>query len=266
MQGLAGVAPFVGKWMTSLPTQISQHIDLNIPGKPGTGGSDYASFVCASVPAFSISSLSWDYRQTYHNPTDTFDKVIIDDVTNNAVLTAMLTYLASEEPEMLPRDHSVLGLESQDRRARDLAPVPRAGQERDGYFRRVGYAVQALLLSGSPGPAWTPLGPGRARPFLPGPGIGHRGRVLKGGQIAEEAGSTWVGGPGWSSANSLAVGGGGFALLKEWNWPAPRVAAVQSGHGVRRSLLSILGAAGSGSSWGRLAFSWARDMPKSRIS
>ncbi|MBT8396029.1 MAG: M20/M25/M40 family metallo-hydrolase, partial [Gemmatimonadetes bacterium] len=84
MQGLAGVAPFMGKWMTALPTQISQHIDLNIPGRPGTGGSDYASFVCASVPAFSLSSLSWDYGQTYHNPTDTFDKVIIDDVTNNA--------------------------------------------------------------------------------------------------------------------------------------------------------------------------------------
>ncbi|MFC1791244.1 M20/M25/M40 family metallo-hydrolase, partial [Gemmatimonadota bacterium] len=71
MQGLAGVAPFVAEWMTALPTQISQHIDLNIPGRPGTGGSDYASFVCASVPAFSISSLSWAYSQTYHNPTDT---------------------------------------------------------------------------------------------------------------------------------------------------------------------------------------------------
>jgi len=136
MQGLAGVAPFVGEWMTALPTQISQHIDLTIPGNPGTGGSDFASFVCASVPAFSISSHSWSYRQTYHNPTDTFDKVIIDDVTNNAVLTAMLAYMAAEEEEMLPRDHRVLG------------PNPRTGEpgawpqcreparNGDGYFRR----------------------------------------------------------------------------------------------------------------------------------
>ncbi|MFH1762620.1 MAG: M20/M25/M40 family metallo-hydrolase [Gemmatimonadota bacterium] len=136
MQGLSGVAPFVSGWMTALPSQISQHIDLNIPGNPGTGGSDYASFVCASVPAFSISSLSWTYSQTYHNPTDTFDKVIIDDVTNNAVLTAMLAYMASEEEEMLPRDHRVLG------------PNPRTGEpgtwpecreparNGDGYFRR----------------------------------------------------------------------------------------------------------------------------------
>jgi hypothetical protein len=136
MQGLSGVAPFMGKWMTALPTQISQHIDLNIPGRPGTGGSDFASFVCASVPAFSIGSLSWSYGQTYHNPTDTFDKVVIDDVTNNAVLTAMLAYLASEEPEMLPRDHAALG------------PNPRTGEpgawpqcrgparNADNYFRR----------------------------------------------------------------------------------------------------------------------------------
>ncbi|MFC1575412.1 M20/M25/M40 family metallo-hydrolase [Gemmatimonadota bacterium] len=136
MQGLAGVAPFVAEWMTALPTQISQHIDLNIPGRPGTGGSDYASFVCASVPAFSISSLSWAYSQTYHNPTDTFDKVIIDDVTNNAVLTAMLTYLASEEPEKLPRDHSVLGINSRTGEPGTWPECREPARNADGYFRR----------------------------------------------------------------------------------------------------------------------------------
>ena len=134
MQGLAGVAPFVGSWMTSLPSQISQHIDLTIPGNPGTGGSDYASFVCASVPAFSISSLSWDYRQTYHNPTDTFDKVIIDDVKNNAVLTAMLAYLASEEDEMLPRDHRVLGLDPRTGEPRAWPQCRMPARNADGYF------------------------------------------------------------------------------------------------------------------------------------
>ena len=108
MQGFTGVASYFGEWMTALPYEISQYIDLNIPGTPGTGGSDYASFVCAGAPAFSLSSLSWSYRQTYHNPTDTFDKVVIDDVTNNATLTAMLTYLASEEPTKLPRDTRVM--------------------------------------------------------------------------------------------------------------------------------------------------------------
>jgi len=136
MQGFADVAPFVADWMTGLPTQISQHIDLTIPGRPGTGGSDYSSFVCASVPAFSISSLSWSYGQTYHNPTDTFDKVIIDDITNNAVLTAMLAYMAAEEPEMLPRNHAVYGI---DPRTGEPGPWPEcrdAARDPSGYFRR----------------------------------------------------------------------------------------------------------------------------------
>ncbi len=136
MQGFAGVAPFVSGWMTALPTQISQEIDLNIPGNPGTGGSDYASFVCASVPAFSISSLSWSYSQTYHNPTDTFDKVIIDDVTNNAILTAMLAYLASEEEEMLPRDHRVLGLNPRTGEPGLWPECREPARDPGAYFRR----------------------------------------------------------------------------------------------------------------------------------
>jgi len=108
MQGLTGVAPYFGEWMTALPNEISRYIDLTIPGMPGTGGSDYASFVCAGVPAFSLRSLSWEYGQTYHNPTDTFDKIVIDEIVNNATLTAMLTYLASEESDKLPRDTRVM--------------------------------------------------------------------------------------------------------------------------------------------------------------
>jgi Zn-dependent M28 family amino/carboxypeptidase len=136
MQGLSDVAPFVADWMTALPTQISQYIDLTIPGRPGTGGSDYSSFVCASVPAFSISSLSWSYRQTYHNPTDTFDKVIIDDVTNNAVLTAMLAYLASEEPETLPRGHAVFGLDPRTGAPGAWPECREPARDASGYFYR----------------------------------------------------------------------------------------------------------------------------------
>jgi Zn-dependent M28 family amino/carboxypeptidase len=136
MQGLTGVASFMGEWMTALPSQISQHITLQIPGNPGTGGSDYASFICAGVPAFSLSSLNWSYRQTYHNPTDTFDKVIIDDVTNNAVLTAMLAYLASEEPEKLPRNQRVMGIDSRTGEPGAWPECREPARNADGYFRR----------------------------------------------------------------------------------------------------------------------------------
>jgi len=137
MQGFTGLASYFGEWMTALPNEISRHIDLNIPGMPGTGGSDYASFVCAGVPAFSLSSLSWAYRQTYHNPTDTFDKIVIDDVVNNAVLTAMLTYLASEEADRLPRDQRVMS--GINRRTGEPLTWPQCrepARNASGYFNR----------------------------------------------------------------------------------------------------------------------------------
>jgi hypothetical protein len=101
MQGLVNVAGHFGDWLSRIPQEISGHIDLNIPGSPGGGGSDYASFICAGAPAFGLSSLSWDYgTYTWHTNRDTYDKVVIDDLENNATLTAMLTYLASEDDRL----------------------------------------------------------------------------------------------------------------------------------------------------------------------
>jgi hypothetical protein len=137
MQGLTGVAPYFGEWMTALPNEISQHIDLTIPGMPGTGGSDYASFVCAGVPAFSLRSLSWEYGQTYHNPTDTFDKIVIDEIVNNATLTAMLTYLASEEPDKLPRDMRIMsGTNPRTGEPMGWPQCREPARNPDGYFNR----------------------------------------------------------------------------------------------------------------------------------
>lgn len=109
MQGFTGVAPYFAEWFAKVPQEITRYIDLRIPGTPGGGGSDYASFVCAGAPAFGLSSLSWDYgTYTWHTNRDTFDKIVIDDLKNNATLTAALAYLASEEPDRLPRDKAIL--------------------------------------------------------------------------------------------------------------------------------------------------------------
>lgn len=109
MQGLVDAGPFFAEWLSRIPGEITRHIDVTFPGTPGGGGSDYASFICAGAPAFSLSSLSWDYgTYTWHTDLDTFDKVSVDEVRNNAVLTAMLAYLASEEPDRLPRTRRAL--------------------------------------------------------------------------------------------------------------------------------------------------------------
>ncbi|MGH7503745.1 MAG: M20/M25/M40 family metallo-hydrolase [Longimicrobiales bacterium] len=109
MQGLTGAAAHFGTWLSKIPQQITDFITLQIPGSPGGGGSDYASFICAGAPAFSLSALNWGYgTYTWHTNRDTYDKIVMDDLKNNATLTAMLAYLASEDPERVARDRRVL--------------------------------------------------------------------------------------------------------------------------------------------------------------
>jgi hypothetical protein len=109
MQGLANAGGFFGRWLSRIPDEITRQIQLTLPGTPQGGHSDFASFVCAGAPAFSLSSLGWEYfTYTWHTNRDTFDKVVIDDLKNNATLTAMLVYLAAEDSERTPRDRRVL--------------------------------------------------------------------------------------------------------------------------------------------------------------
>jgi carboxypeptidase Q len=108
-QGLVGAGAHLADWLSKIPGEITQHIDLIVPGIPSSGGTDHASFICASAPAFNLSSISWSYgTHTWHTNRDTFDKVVFEEIRNNAVLTAMLVYLASEDPQRVPRDQRVM--------------------------------------------------------------------------------------------------------------------------------------------------------------
>jgi carboxypeptidase Q len=103
-QGLVGATPSVASWMARVPAEVGQYVELELPGNPGGGGSDYASFVCHGAPGFSLGALSWDYgSHTWHTHRDTFDKLVFDDLKNNAVLTASLVYLSAEDPEFVDR-------------------------------------------------------------------------------------------------------------------------------------------------------------------
>lgn len=108
-QGFLHAYEYLGRWLEAVPDTITRHIETTFPGSPGRGGSDYASFVAAGAPAFSLSSLSWDYwNYTWHTNLDTYDKIVFDDVQNNAILTAVLAYMASEDPQRTSREKAVL--------------------------------------------------------------------------------------------------------------------------------------------------------------
>ncbi|MDZ7773371.1 MAG: M20/M25/M40 family metallo-hydrolase [Balneolaceae bacterium] len=108
-QGFLHAYAFLGDWLSAVPWEVRSHINTNFPGTPGGGGSDYASFVSAGAPAFSLSSLSWDYgTYTWHTNLDTYDKIVFDDVRNNVILTAVLTFMASEDPDTFSREKRVM--------------------------------------------------------------------------------------------------------------------------------------------------------------
>lgn len=100
---------YLTRWLGAVPDSITKHIKTDFPGSPSGGGSDNASFVAAGAPAFNLSSLSWDYgTYTWHTNRDTYDKIVFDDVRSNAILTAILAYMASEDDSKTSNEKSVL--------------------------------------------------------------------------------------------------------------------------------------------------------------
>ena len=119
---------FIGEWLEYVPSEIKDEITTTFPGVPiprseyeengvivpSGGSSDWMNFVSSGVPGFNLSSLDFSYggysqyHYTWHTNRDTYDKIVFDDVRDNVILVAILTYLASEEEELMPRDRRVL--------------------------------------------------------------------------------------------------------------------------------------------------------------
>jgi len=99
-QGFLNSYDYLGRWLAAVPRELTKDIKTTFPGTPGGGGSDHASFVAAGVPAFMLGSLNWSYgNYTWHTNRDTYDKIVFDDVKSNVALIAIMTYMASEDPE-----------------------------------------------------------------------------------------------------------------------------------------------------------------------
>jgi carboxypeptidase Q len=108
-QGFLGAGANLARWLSFVPNEISSNLKLDVPGNQDNAGSDHTAFICRGVPAFRLQSNYTEYRQyTWHTNRDTYDKVVIDDLKNNATLAAMLAYRASEDPTRVPRDKAIL--------------------------------------------------------------------------------------------------------------------------------------------------------------
>jgi len=117
--GLLDASGFLAGWFSKVPTEITGNFKtFGMPGSPAGGGSDNASVACYAAPGFGLGSLPWDYfSYTWHTNRDTYDKLVMSEVRNNATLTAMLVYQAAQDSNQIPR-------------VRRVMPVnPRTGQQ-----------------------------------------------------------------------------------------------------------------------------------------
>lgn len=113
-QGFLHSYEYIGRWMSAIPSANRTQIETNFPGRPGAGGSDFASFVAVGAPAFSLSSNSWSYgTYTWHTNRDTYDKLVFDDIKNNVIVAAVMAYMASEDPEKTSREKSVMPINNE---------------------------------------------------------------------------------------------------------------------------------------------------------
>ncbi|MEC5395517.1 M20/M25/M40 family metallo-hydrolase [Bergeyella sp. RCAD1439] len=99
-QGFLHSYDYLQRWLNAAPKKLTKDLKTTFPGFPGGGSSDHASFVAAGVPAFMLISSDWSYgAYTWHTNRDTYDKIVFDELKNNVALIAIMTYMASEDPE-----------------------------------------------------------------------------------------------------------------------------------------------------------------------
>jgi carboxypeptidase Q len=135
--GLPNAAEHIEQWLAKVPTEFKTQAVFSGPGFPAGGGSDDFSFACYGTPAIGLGALNWDYgNYTWHTNRDTYDKIVFDDLKSNATLTAMLAYLASEDPTMITRERVDLAAMAA---ARAAAAPPSANAARPGAGRRGGF-------------------------------------------------------------------------------------------------------------------------------
>lgn len=108
-QGFLYSYDFIQRYLSKVPVNIRSGITTTFPGTPSGGGSDNASFTAVGAPGIGLSATPFSYFDyTWHTNRDTYDKVVFDDLRNNAILAAILVYQACEDPNKFPRDKSLL--------------------------------------------------------------------------------------------------------------------------------------------------------------
>lgn len=67
-----------------------------------TGGTDHLSFDGAGLPAFQFIQDEIEYDRGYHTVMDTYERLLMPDLRQNAIITAAFTWFAAQRDSKLP--------------------------------------------------------------------------------------------------------------------------------------------------------------------
>ncbi len=88
--------------MSEIYQPLQEVFDLRPLSTRYFGSSDHVEFLEKGVPAYFCLQLPAHYREVHHSQTDTFDKVIPDQINEGAAFLAAWAWNVSEMPDALP--------------------------------------------------------------------------------------------------------------------------------------------------------------------
>ena len=91
-----------GPLMSEIYRPLQEVFDLKPLSTRYYGSSDHVEFLEKGVPAYFCLQLPDHYREAHHSQTDTFDKVVPDQINEGAALLAAWAWNVSEMPQALP--------------------------------------------------------------------------------------------------------------------------------------------------------------------
>lgn len=97
MQGNDMVRPIFEEWLKPFADMGATTLTIR-----NTGGTDHLSFDGVGLPAFQFIQDEIEYGRGYHTVMDTYERLVMSDLRQNAVITAAFAYNAAMRDAKLP--------------------------------------------------------------------------------------------------------------------------------------------------------------------
>ena len=91
------VRPIFEEWLKPFADMDCSTISIR-----NTGGTDHLSFYRVGLPGFQFIQDRIEYDRTYHTTMDTYERLVMADLKQNAVITASFVYNAAMRNAKLP--------------------------------------------------------------------------------------------------------------------------------------------------------------------